>query len=99
VFAAMQARVKGVCCVEGHLVAREWVVGVDGMFHALSPLRREVLAVRQNKTIAEFLGSLAPLQQLRQRRGLFGQLRAPPPPFFFPSWHLPKVLILQSASA
>ena len=48
-----------------------------------------------------FLGPLGPLQQLSLVFCLSRRAGAPLPPsfFFFSSWHLPKVLILQSASA
>ena len=54
-------------------------------------------SLRQCKTLADFLGTFAPLQQLsapkRVSAFFFSSF------FFSSSWHLQKVLILQSASA
>ena len=88
--------------VEGHLVVCEWVVGVDGMFHAFLLPPTSSVRFGKSKLSPIFFGSLGPLQQLSQKNGVFFLIWAHPRPlFFFPpaAWHLPKVLILQSASA
>ena len=68
----------------GHLVVCEWVVGVDWDVPCLSPSADKFCAVRKIKTIADFFGSLGPLQQLSQKNGVFFDMAHPPPSFFFP---------------
>ena len=49
-------------------------------------------SLRQGKTLADFLGTLAPLQQLSAPKRVSALFFSS---FFSSSWHLPKVLILQ----
>ena len=62
------------------------------------PSDQSVRSLRQG-SCPIFFAPLGPLQQLSQKNGVF-LIWGPPALFFFSAaWHLPKVLILQSASA
>ena len=79
--------------VEGHLVVCEWVVGVDGMFHAFLSLRRQVLCGSENQNYRRFFWLSWTSPAAEPKNGVFFDMAHPPPSFFFPpaAWHLPKV--------
>ena len=85
--------------MEGHLVVCEWVVGVDGMFHAFLPPPTSSVRFGKSKLSPIFwLSWTSPAAE--PKNGVFFDMAHPRPLFFSPAaWHLPKVLILQSASA
>ena len=81
----------------------EWQEGVAYRVPLVAVPRtphRQVRSVSATGVMPDFFAPLGPLQQLSQKNGVFFDYGTPPPSFFSPAaWHLPKVLILQSASA
>ena len=70
--------------MEGHLVVCEWVVGVDGMFHAFLPPPTSSVLFGKSKLSPIFFGSLGPLQELSQKMVFFLIWRTPALFFFSP---------------
>ena len=81
----------------------EWEEGVAYRVPLVAVPRtshRQVRSVSATGVMPDFFAPLGPHQQLSQKNGVFLIMGHHRPLFFSPAaWHLPKVLILQSASA